>query len=251
MDLKSAYKQWAIAPVDVPKAILILKDPSNDAVMGFECLTLPFGSVASVTCFNRIARLYQRILHEVCVVAANYFDDYPIVELSPLATNCESTLKAVSKLLGFSVAFDKDLPFAQKTDILGVTVNLTDADRRHVYVCNKQSRMDDMSAALEKVLAEGRVQPASLPSMFGRLQFCEAQLLGRQGRLAMADLRSLERLRDNDVKLTDDQKLAFASLLDRTKHGKPSLLDHHPQCWFLQMELVNHMATLFLDQWVA
>ena len=57
-------------------------------------LTLPFGSVASVTCFNRIARLYQRILHEVCVVAANYFDDYPIVELSPLATNCESTLKA-------------------------------------------------------------------------------------------------------------------------------------------------------------
>ena len=48
MDLKSAYKQWAIAPSDVSKAILVLKNPHNSEVVGFECLTLPFGLVSSV-----------------------------------------------------------------------------------------------------------------------------------------------------------------------------------------------------------
>jgi hypothetical protein len=38
------------------------------------------------------------------------------------------------------------------------------------------------------------------------LQFCEAQLLGRQGRLAMADIKYLEQLRDSVVKLSEDQR---------------------------------------------
>ena len=83
MDLKSAYERWAIAPSSVSKAILVLKNPHTAEVAGFECLTLPVGSVSSVNCFNRIARLYQRILHELVIVPANYFDDYPIVELPP------------------------------------------------------------------------------------------------------------------------------------------------------------------------
>ena len=82
VDLKSAYKQWALSPTDIPKAIFSLKQPGTGRVLGFECLTLPFGAISSVVEFNRIARLYQRVLHEVCVVAANYFDDYPIIELN-------------------------------------------------------------------------------------------------------------------------------------------------------------------------
>ena len=57
--------------------------------------------------FNRIARLYQRIPHELAIASANYFDDYPSVELSPLASNTESTLRAIAKMLGFSVASEK------------------------------------------------------------------------------------------------------------------------------------------------
>ena len=38
------------------------------------------------------------------------------------------------------------------------------------------------------------------------LQFCEAQLLGGQGRLAMADIKYLEQLHDSVFKLSEDQK---------------------------------------------
>eukprot|EP00435_Cladocopium_sp_Y103_P001065 s5055_g1.t1 len=221
MDLKSAYKQWAIAPCDVAKAVLALKNPKDDVVYGYECLTLPFGSVASVICFNRIARLYQRILNHVSILAANYFDDFPIVEFGGLRDNTESTLKAVSDLLGFTVAFDKDAPFSRKADLLGVTLDLTDDSLKCVRVANKASRVADMKAALTKVLADGFVVPAALPSLFGRLQFCEAQLLGRQGRLAMADLRYLERVQSNRVTLTADQTAAFMSLLERLTVGQP------------------------------
>ena len=78
VDLKSAYKQWAIAPTERCKTVVTLQDPSTGAAAGFECLTLPFGAISSVICFNRIARLYQRVLHEVLVLAANYYDDYPV-----------------------------------------------------------------------------------------------------------------------------------------------------------------------------
>ena len=221
MDLKSAYKQWALAPSDIPKAIITLKQPGTGSVVGFECLTLPFGAVSSVLAFNRIARSYQRILHEVNVVAANYFDDYPIIEMGALTANTERTLRAVSKLLGFEVAFDKDEPFSRRTDMLGVTLDLQDDELQNVLIANKASRIADMRSALEKILQDGFVHPASLPSLFGRLQFCEAQLLGRQGRLAMADIRSLERAKGHTVKLDDDQRDAFLSLLDRLKESVP------------------------------
>ena len=208
MDLKSAYKQWAIAPSDISKAILVLKNPNDDNVYGFECLTLPFGSISSVVCFNRIARLYQRILHECLILAANYFDDYPIVEYGQLAASTEHALKSISSLFGFKVSSDKEQPFAECADMLGVTLDLSDPTLSSVKVSNKKSRVEDMAKSLQLVLDQGTVMPSTMPSLFGRLQFCEGQLLGRQGRLALADLRSLERSKERMVKITEEQKLA-------------------------------------------
>ena len=105
--------------------------------------------------------------------------------------------------------------------MLGVTLDLQDDELQNVLIANKASRIADMRSALEKILQDGFVHPASLPSLFGRLQFCEAQLLGRQGRLAMADIRSLERAKGHTVNLDDDQRDAFLSLLDRLKESVP------------------------------
>ena len=78
-----------------------------------------------------------------------------------------------------------------------------------------------MKSALEKILEERQVHPSALPSLFGRLQFCEAQLLGRQGRLAMADIRSLERSKGHLVKLDSEQIASFSSLLERLRLSVP------------------------------
>ena len=76
----------------------------------------------------------------------------------------------------------------------------------------------------------GIIRPSEMPSLFGRLQFCEAQLLGRQGRLAMADLRLLERSRENRVKIGSDQQDSFRSLLERLKNAKPRTIFASPPC---------------------
>ena len=112
--------------------------------------------------------------------------------------------------------------------MLGVTLDLTDESLRRVLVSNKQSRIEAMRQSLEDVLECGTIQPSAMPSLFGRLQFCEAELLGRQGKLAMADLRSLERLRDNRVHITAEQRLSFASLLERMTSGTPRTIFASP-----------------------
>ena len=192
-DLKSAYKQFAISPKEYSKAILCLKDPDSSEVRGFGCLTLPFGAISSVVCFNRVARLFQRILQELCVLASNYFDDYPVLEFKQLAGSSHSTVVTVASLLGFRLAQDKDEPAALCADLLGVTLDLSDDRLLEVRIANKKSRVAEMSKSLQTVLEEGKVVTSSLPAIFGRLQFCEGQLLGRQGKLALADIRILEK----------------------------------------------------------
>ena len=148
VDLKSAYKQWAIAPPEKCKAIITLQEPSTKDPFGFECLTLPFGAISSVICFNRIARLYQRILHEVFVLASNYYDDYPVTEISSLTESTERILTAVARLLGFVVSSDKELPFSPTADMLGVTMDLSDKDMKFVKVRKKETRIKEMATSL-------------------------------------------------------------------------------------------------------
>ena len=52
-DLKSAYKQLPLNPLEQPKAVIVLKGPSG-AASGFVCKTLPIGASASVLHFNRV-----------------------------------------------------------------------------------------------------------------------------------------------------------------------------------------------------
>ena len=152
LDLKSAYKQLALNDLEARKSVICLKCPDDGRVYGFVCKTLPFGAVASVLHFNRFARFLKAVFLRCGVVACNYFDDYPIVELSPLSDNTEGTLRAITKLLGITVAEDKDESFSSMTDLLGVTLDLTDQDMNEVRVCNKLERKKDLTVALDEVI---------------------------------------------------------------------------------------------------
>ena len=133
-----------------------------------------------MVCFNRVARLVQRILQELCVLASNYFDDYPVLEFKQLAASSHSAVVTVASLLGFRLAQDKDEPAALCADLLGVTLDLSDDRLLEVRIANKKSRVAEMSKSLQTVLEEGKVVTSSLPAIFGRLQFCEGQLLEKK-----------------------------------------------------------------------
>ncbi|CAE6967752.1 unnamed protein product [Symbiodinium sp. CCMP2592] len=188
VDLKSAYKQLAVSPRDRCLSIVTIKDPVSGLPFGFESRTLLFGATSSVVSFNRVARLIQRVLITLQVLACNYFDDCPVLEVLPLCNNTQSTIKAALDLLGFSWAEDKDLPFSHEAELQGVRVDL--GTFGVVKIGNKPDRAASIAAAMDSVLSEGRLDPKTLPFLFGRIQFAEGQLHGRLGRLALADLRA-------------------------------------------------------------
>ena len=184
VDLKSAYKQFAIHPSDRRLSVLALKLPETGDVAGFISRTLPFDSTAFVLHFLRAARLLHRMGLELDVVWTNYYDDYPVVEFSFLATNTSHTIRALTCLLGFEGSTDKELPFADEAEMLGLMLDVLKSGSGIVIVKSKPSRMDELATNFESLIDAGRVDPKRLPSLFGRALFVESQIAGRLGKLA-------------------------------------------------------------------
>ncbi|CAE7654031.1 unnamed protein product [Symbiodinium sp. CCMP2592] len=224
VDLKSAYKQLAVSPRDRCLSIVAIKDPVSGLAFGFESRTLLFGATSSVVSFNRVARLLQRVLIALQVLACNYFDDYPVLEVLPLCNNTQSTIRAALDLLGFAWAEDKDLPFSHEAELLGVRVDL--GSFGVVKIGNKPERATAIAEAVDSVLSAGHLDPKTLPSLFGRLQFAEGQLHGRLGRLALADLRACTM--SSQAKTLDATAVqALCNLRSRVLGGTPRIV---PAC---------------------
>ena len=197
-----------------------LRRPSDSRVVGYVSKVLPFGASASVTAFNRVARLLQRILQEAWVMTSNYFDDYPLLELSALAGSCEKTVHNILSLLGFTRAADKEEDFAPSANLLGVTLDLSDPTLKHVRVANREDKCTEMSASIDQVLDKGFLKASEVASLFGRIQFMEGQLLGRLGRLALMELRSLCSS-NGELRLGKFECDAFRNLKQRLVSGPP------------------------------
>ncbi|CAE7579831.1 SLC24A2 [Symbiodinium sp. CCMP2592] len=220
-DLKSAYKQLPLAPEEQSKAIVTIRHPSQTEPSGYICHTLPFGACGSVLHFNRVSALLRRIMLEMEILTALYYDDYPVVSPCLLGNSTAAAFTSVMRLLGFRIADDKDKPFSTRSETLGVVIDTSAEDMSGVYVCNKPSRSQAIAVAIEEIITRGHVAPRELPSLFGRLQFAEAQILGRMGRLAIHDLRSLERSSAARVNLTAQHLEALLLLKERVVSGAP------------------------------
>ena len=146
----------------------------------------------------------------------------PIDDLTECG-NADRCAKAVLDLFGFTWAKDKDEAFSPCTDLLGVRLATSTSGPAAVTLSNKPSRVADLRSAIDKVVSDGVLKPREAASVFGRLQFAETQLLGRAGRLAMADIRWIERAH-RDVKLDDLDKNVFRMLASRVASGKPRVL---------------------------
>ena len=108
--------------------------------------------------------------------------------------------------------------------MLGVVLDLSETMRGKVVIKNKESRMVELAANLEEIIRVQSVEPKKLPSMFGRALFVESQISGRQGKLALADLRELERSKKLRVRVDDLQLAAFNNLLERYRNPSPRVL---------------------------
>ncbi|CAE7343255.1 unnamed protein product [Symbiodinium sp. CCMP2592] len=220
VDLKSAYKQYAIKPCDSKRCVVSLRRPSDGQAVGFISHTLPFGSLASVGQFNRVARLIHRILIELECLACNYYDDYPVLDVSMLSANTEKTIRKLMRLLGVICSEDKELPFSSVADLLGVRLDLRAKDFSCVTVANKPDRAREISESVAKVLSDGQVVVREVDSLFGRIQYADSQIMGRRGKLALSTLRKLSR-GSGVHRLSPTDREAFAVLQMRMDAGEP------------------------------
>ena len=191
VDLKSANKQFAIAPADRKRAVIVLKAGRDSQPMGFISSVLPFGAASAVMSFNRVSRLLWRIFIEAGVLCGSYFDDFPILDAGVTSDSASSTIRAVCRLLGFKWSEDKELEFAEKTAMLGVVFDTSKVSEAKCIVSNKQERVEQLSASIDEGLSKGVISTGEVPKLFGRLQFAEYQVAGRVGKLALAELRDL------------------------------------------------------------
>ena len=99
---------------------------------------LPFGAVASVHNFNRVARLVWSLGVKLLQLSwLNYYDDFPMVSPAAKSTSTMFSAKSFLHILGFKFSEAKLEPFGSEAEILGVVVgsNNSPADPNHRYGC--------------------------------------------------------------------------------------------------------------------
>ena len=188
-DLKSAYRQCAISPASLSFSYIGVYDPNNDKVRAFRMVALPFGSIAAVHAFLRIAAsIWFLGLKVFGVLWTNYFDDFVTVCPQQESKSVTSAVHCLFSLLGWSYADSgpKAPPFADTFQALGVLVNLADLHRGVVRFDNTQSRKTELAAAISSILETRTLTHREALKLRGRMQFSAGQLFGRISRTCLA-----------------------------------------------------------------
>ena len=227
MDLRNAYKQLPLNPDSRRLAVCVLPKPGG-GVDCYESQALPFGATASVVDFNRFARFLHRIGECLLVPWVNYFDDYPVWTPSALARSTDLTLRALVELLGVDCAWDKMPAFSPVCPMLGIELDVSDLRGQGLLIRNKPGRAAEVETLARSCLKAGAVESRDLLKMLGRIQFADSHVMGRAGKLALADIRTWSRCHERRVPISPAIASAFEVLLNRLTAGAPRCVPCSP-----------------------
>ena len=153
LDLRSAYKQLPLHPLDYDKSVICVKCPDSGEIECYFMLTLPFGARASVHDFLRVSTLLHAAGCALGVCWASYFDDFPMASHARTETSAMATCKGMLSLLGYEYAVEKMKPFAQTADMLGVQLDVSQTSQGVIKIRNKESRVRDLQPVLDAAIS--------------------------------------------------------------------------------------------------
>eukprot|EP00435_Cladocopium_sp_Y103_P067862 s777_g30.t1 len=159
-DLKSAYKQLAIAPASLPYAYVVIFNPHKKKPEIYQLLAAPFGATRSVYSFLRIVHSVWYIgVKALGIVWSHFFDDFVAVCCNLHANNTATTVDMLFKLLGWKYAEqgDKATSFGQRITALGVEIDLSEAHNGSVTFSNTEKRRTELKATIAEILSKGRM----------------------------------------------------------------------------------------------
>lgn len=201
-DLKSAYRQLGICEERFHAAWLAMFDPGSCEAKLFRMHALPFGASAAVTNFLRCAEALKTAeAHLLKFAWASFFDDFIVVCLADVAEDADKAVRLFFKLLGWSLASEpeKNKLFSPVFNALGVTFDLSRANEGILEISNTPSRKEELSVAINDVIASKRLSAKAADSLRSRLNFADARIFGRFAKrhcvcLANMQLRPFRRM---------------------------------------------------------
>lgn len=188
-DLSSAYRQIGLSDHGVQYSFIRVFDPATSSAKIFRGTVLPFGAVRSVHTFLRVSRALWWIGVVGCrLLWTSFYYDFICFSPPALSMNCEQTVVALFKLLGwlFAESGDKCKPFSHTCEALGVVFDLTESSNGLAGVCNTKKRVDELCNDLEQCISSGKLSKKQAQRLRGRMRFAESQLLEELGSAACA-----------------------------------------------------------------
>ena len=173
VDLSKAYKQVGIAPESLKHGALGVR-LKDGTWRFFLSKSLPFGATASVYAFNKITRgLWSLLVRKFCIFSTVFYDDFPILEFSSLASTTTGIVQNLLDLLGWKHATTgkKSVDFGDQMQVLGVTYWLENFWNGSVTVANRQSRVNRILDMLAAYADKGSVSSSEAATMHGLLNY--------------------------------------------------------------------------------
>ena len=104
---------------------------------------------------------------------------------------------------------------------MGVAVDLGQVGNDKVLIGNKAGRIDEVRSSITKVLESGTISSRECSRLLGRLQYVVSFVMGRDGKLAMTELRSNMRNDSKIIHLSREAKESLRLMQTRIDNGRP------------------------------
>lgn len=188
--MKDAYKQIPLSDQAYAQdSYLAVYNPDTGLAEVFQQKVLPFGSIASVTAFLRVAHGIWKLGAELLLLTwTSYFDDFFSVTNEVTARHTEFVISAMFRILGWSLSSEKLRDYHTVCKVLGVEFDFKMAGQGLVYVRNTEDRVKELCEEIDGILQRCVLKRSDGERLRGRLQFASGQLFGRYARNKMRQL---------------------------------------------------------------
>ena len=193
-DMKKAYRQIAVSPAHLDLAWIVVWNPTTLKPAAFRMVTMPFGATASVGAFLRHSQAIKAVgIALGGLVWSSFYDDYVCICRAGTEDQTDRMVRLLFKSLGWQLSLDveKDKPYSDVLQALGVEFDLRGVPAGRLLVGNTSSRKDELSERIENVLSADCLEPSVAESLRSRLLFADAQIFGRFSKMALQRIGSV------------------------------------------------------------
>ena len=196
-DLKSAYKQFGLCSRDRDLLRIAVNRPGRAEPVLVGLNALPFGAIGSVAGFLRISFAVWWVgVHGLGIAWSAYFDDYSALTRPELESSTHLAVTSLFELIGLQYAKEgaKAPPFGKIFKMLGLVVNLEEAQYKRFEVSHTAERKAELKTSLDEIMTKGELTSKEAERVRGRMLFFECFIYGRVANLDLKLFGDLCRL---------------------------------------------------------